>query len=177
MNNTRFLQLLTTFGDTSARPAGTDKITWLGALAVRDLMTSPVHCTDPASTVSSAHLLMRERGVRRLPVVGNGRLVGILTLGDVRGAGPSEVSTLNRSELTYLSEQLKVERAMTREVVTVSADTSLKEAARLMVSRKIGGLPVVSAAGQVVGILTESDLFKALVQLLEIDELEPRPVA
>lgn len=154
-----------------------DKISWLGALRVRDIMSSPAICTDPRSSVTSAHLLMREHGIRRLPVVEDRRLVGIITLGDVRGALPSEVSSLNHSELRYLAEQLKVGTAMTRKVATVAADASLKEAARMLGRGKIGGLPVLSAAGSVVGVVTESDIFKALVELLEIDEhgLLPHP--
>ncbi len=156
---------------------GRDKISWLGALQVRDLMSAPAVCTDPSSALTAAHLLMREHNLRRLPVVENGRLVGILTLGDVRGAGPSEVSTLNRTELGYLTEQLKVERAMSREVVTTAPDSSLKEAARLMVQHRVSGLPVVSPAGELMGVVTESDIFKTMVDLLELDEQLAEPSA
>jgi CBS domain-containing protein len=83
----------------------------------------------------------------------------------VRGASPSEATTLNLFELSYLMDQLKVERVMTRQVITVTPDTSLAETARLMLENKISGLPVVSAEGRVVGVVTESDIFRVLVAL------------
>jgi acetoin utilization protein AcuB len=152
------------------RAAGRDKIAWLGSLRVRDIMSSPAICIDPESSVTSARLLLRERNIRRLPVLADRKLVGILTLGDVRGALPSEVTSLDRSELHYLTEQVRVERVMTQPVVTVDPDVSLKDAARLMIEHRISGVPVVSPAQEVVGMLTESDIFKTLVELLEIDE-------
>lgn len=139
------------------------------SVRVGDIMSSPVICIDSQTSVPAAHLLMKEHGIRRLPVVDDGRLVGIITLGDVRGALPSEATTLNRFELPYLMEQLKVDRVMTRGVITVTEETGVVEAARLMVKNKLSGLPVVSADGQVVGMVTESDLFLVLVELLEPD--------
>lgn len=149
------------------------KVSWLRWIKVRDIMSSPVICIDSKSSVTSAQLLMQEHAIRRLPVVDEGRLVGIITLNDVRGALPSEATTLNRSELEYLTEQLKVERVMRREVATTTEETSLKDVARLMAQHKISGLPVVSASGIVVGMVTESDIFKVLVDLLELDEPTP----
>ena len=175
MNNPRLRSIIANLAALGGGPTrGNDKVTWLGSLKVQDIMSSPAICVDPGASVTSAHLLMREHNIRRLPVVDDGKLVGIITLGDVRGALPSEVTTLNRSELNYLSEQLKTERVMTRSVITVTADMSLKDAARLMTRNKISGVPVLSPAGEVAGVVTESDIFKTLVELLEMDE--PAPV-
>jgi CBS domain-containing protein len=135
------------------------------SIRVRDIMSSPAIVIDSQSSLPAAHLLMKEHGIRRLPVVDDGKLVGIITLGDVRGASPSEATTLNLFELSYLMDQLKVERVMTRQVITVTPDTSLAETARLMLENKISGLPVVSAEGRVVGVVTESDIFRVLVAL------------
>ncbi len=143
---------------------------WLGSLRVGELMGQPAICVDSQIRLTDARQVMSEHAVRRLPVVDDGRLVGILTLGDVRGAWPSEVTTLNRFELDYLINQVKVERAMTREVIAVTPETSLVDAARLMIEHKIGGLPVLSDGGHVVGVVTESDIFRALVSLIEIDD-------
>lgn len=137
-------------------------------IRVREVMSSPAVCIDSLSDIPSAHLLMLDTGVRRLPVVDDGELVGIITLGDVRGASPSEVSSLNRSELDYLTHQIKVQRIMSRDVVTVTPDTSLAEAAQLMIERRISGLPVVSEAGRVVGMITESDIFRTLIEVLQM---------
>lgn len=135
-------------------------------IRVGDVMSSPAVCIDSQSDIPSAHLLMRETGVRRLPVVDDGELVGILTLGDVRGASPSEVSSLNRSELDYLTHQIRVQRVMSHDVVTVTPDTPLGDTAQLMIERKISGLPVVSEEGRVVGMITESDIFRTLIEML-----------
>ncbi len=153
----------------TVRETRESKTSWLGSLLVGEVMTHPAICVEPETQLPAARLLMTEQAIRRLPVVDDGRLVGILTLGDVRGAWASEVSTLNRSELDYLMYQVKVERVMTREPITVSPDTPLMEAARLMIDHKIGGLPVLSDTGQVVGVVTESDVFRTLVELVEID--------
>jgi CBS domain-containing protein len=143
---------------------------------IADIMSSPVVCVDRHTSLPEAHLLMKDYGIRRLPVLDDGQLVGILTLGDVRGASPSEVTPLNRLELSYLAEQIKVERVMKPEVVTVTEDTSLTEAAHLMLDNKISGLPVLSDTGQVVGMVTESDLFLALVELAERVERDRAPL-
>jgi len=94
----------------------------------------------------------------------NGHLVGIVTLGDVREASPSDATSLSIFELNYLLARLTVDKIMTRKVITVTPDTPIYEAARLMLEHKIGGLPVVEN-GRVVGIITESDIFKMVVRL------------
>jgi CBS domain-containing protein len=135
-------------------------------------MTSPAISVDSQTSVPEALLLMKERGIRRLPVIDDRQLVGIVTLGDLRGAMPSEATTLNRSELAYLMDQVKVERVMTRKVITVTEDTSIAQAARLILENKIGGLPVLSADGLVVGMVTESDLLRVLARMIEKEEAE-----
>lgn len=139
---------------------------WWRAVRVRDIMSHPVICVDSLTTVTDAHTLMKERKIRRLPVIDDGKLVGMLTQGDVRGAMPSEVTTLNRTEQEYLIKQLKVERVMAREIVVASEEMSLADAARLLVQYKIGGLPVLTA-DKVVGMVTESDIFGVVVAMFD----------
>lgn len=136
----------------------------LDSVKVKDWMTSPVRCISPNTPISSAHQLMKEYGIRRLPVLDDGELVGIVTIGDIREASPSDATTLSIWELNYLWAQLTVGKIMTREVVTVSPDTPIIDAAELMLEHKISGLPVIDAGGTLVGILTESDIFKMLVK-------------
>ncbi len=142
---------------------------WLASLRVGELMGQPAVCVDSRTSLREARRLMKEHGVRRLPVVADGRLVGIVTLGDIRGAWPSEVTTLNRSELDYLINEVPVERVMNRDVITVIPGTRLVEAARLMIDHQIGGLPVLSGEGRVLGVITESDIFRALDSLVDLD--------
>ena len=145
------------------------KISWLAVLRVGELMTRPAICVSSETSLGEARQLMKQHAFRRLPVVDEGKLVGILTLEDVRGAWPSEITTLNRFEQDYLIRQVKVERVMNREVITVAPEARLVKAARLMIDHKIGALPVVSRQGQVIGIVTESDIFRALVALMDAD--------
>lgn len=130
---------------------------------VRDWMTPDPITIVPKTTLPEAHQLMKESHIRRLPVVDQGRLVGIVTLGDVREAQPSDATSLSIYELNYLLSKLTVDKIMTRDPLTISPDASVRDAARIMLDRKIGGLPVMEA-GRLVGIITESDIFRVLAQ-------------
>lgn len=130
---------------------------------VRDWMTPNPITIQPKTTLPEAHKLMQEAHIRRLPVVDHGRLVGIITLGDVREASPSDATTLSIYELNYLLSKLAVEKIMTREPLTIAPDATIRQAAGLMLENKIGGLPVVQN-DRVIGIITESDIFRVLAQ-------------
>lgn len=134
-------------------------------MIVKDWMSSSVETVSPATPISEAHQIMKVKNVRRLPVLEDGRLVGIITIGDVREASPSDATTLSIWELNYLWAQLTVERIMTRKVLTISPDAPIIKAAQTMLEHKVSGLPVVDESGKVVGIITESDIFRMLVKL------------
>lgn len=133
---------------------------------VSDIMTSPAVVVGPDTSVPAAIALMREKAIRHLPVVENGRLVGIISRGDLREVSFSEAVNADTYELHFLLNRVKVGRLMTRKVFTVTPDAPLVHAAELMTDNKIAGLPVVDEAGSVVGIITESDLLKTLVRHL-----------
>jgi acetoin utilization protein AcuB len=126
-------------------------------------MTTGVRVVPPETLVSEAHVLMVRLGIRRLPVVEHGRVVGIVTLGDLRQAQLSPATSLSGYELNYLLAQLSVGQVMTRHPLTVTPETPIRVAAGVLLARKIRGLPVVDSTGQPVGIITESDLFRALL--------------
>ena len=107
---------------------------------------------------------MTENSIRHLPVVCEGQLVGIVTLGDIRGAEPSGATSLNIWEVNYLLSQLRVDEIMTPRPVTISVDDTLGEAAQLMLQHRIGGLPVVDRHGALAGIITECDIFRLVVE-------------
>lgn len=134
---------------------------------VQDWMTPDPITIDPRTTVPEAGRLMKECNIRRLPVVEAGRLVGIVTLGDIREASPSDATSLSIYELNYLIARLTVGEIMSRDPISIAPDTSIEAAARLMLEHKIGGLPVVDGS-KVVGIITESDIFRLLVTEGEI---------
>lgn len=141
---------------------------------VRHWMTQNPITIDSKTTLPEAHKLMCELQIRRLPVVERGRLVGIVTLGDLRQAEPSETDLLRQFEMKDLLSKQTVEKIMTWEPITVLPEMTLRQAARLMLNYKIAGLPVVEN-DELVGIITESDIFRAMVQRLTCEGVEKAP--
>jgi acetoin utilization protein AcuB len=127
---------------------------------------NPITITRDTS-LDDALRLMREKNVRRLPVLDKkGRLVGIVSDKDLYLASPSSATSLDMFELRYLLSRLTMDRIMSKPVITVTPSTPLEEAGRIMRDKKIGGLPVVDDDGNLVGMITESDLFGVFVELL-----------
>ncbi|AEJ18582.1 CBS and ACT domain-containing protein [Gracilinema caldarium] len=125
---------------------------------------NPVTVT-PDVSVPEAQAIMRREKIRRLPVLDKqGKLVGIVTSLDLIHASPSPATSLDMYELHYLLSKLKVESVMTKNVITVSEDLPIEEAARIMADNNISGLPVMRNT-ILVGIITESDLFKLFIEL------------
>jgi CBS domain-containing protein len=137
-------------------------------MLVRDKMHGEVVTITPDQSLRTARERMRQHGVRRLPVVEHGRLVGIITDRDVRQAWASPATSLSVHELLYLLERVTVAEVMTWKTVTVTPDTPLVEAARLLHDHKVGGLPVVEG-GAVVGMITGTDLLEAFIEMSEAD--------
>lgn len=131
---------------------------------VRDWMTTAVITVSPQTTLPEAHRIMTGRRIRRLPVVEDDRLVGIVTRGDIRGAEASDASSLSIWELNYLLARLKVGEIMTPDPITIAPDATIAQAAGIMLQHKISGLPVVDADGRVIGIITESDIFRLVAR-------------
>jgi acetoin utilization protein AcuB len=135
-------------------------------MLVRERMSQKPITITPDVSVTDALRLMHERKIRRLPVVdSHSKLVGIVSDQDLLYASPSPVSSLSVWEMNYLLAKLKIEEVMTHKVITITEDTPLEEAARIMADNKIGGLPVVRG-DKLVGIVTETDLFKIFLELL-----------
>ena len=131
---------------------------------VQEWMTPDPITATPATTLPQAHRLLMENRIRRLPIVENGKVVGIVTRGDIRGAQPSDATSLTIWEMNYLLSELKLKSLMTPRPITVRDDATIAEAANLMLRHKISGLPVVDAEGTLVGIITESDIFRLVVR-------------
>jgi acetoin utilization protein AcuB len=136
-------------------------------MLVKERMTSPALTVTPDTTFQDALKLMRDHRFRRIPVVDHeGKLIGIVSERDLLHASPSPATSLSVWEVNYLLWKLKVADIMTHHVITISQDAPIEDAANLMVTRKIGGLPVVNNACQVVGVITETDIFKAFAEML-----------
>jgi acetoin utilization protein AcuB/CBS domain-containing protein len=135
---------------------------------IRFWMRAPAVTINTNAPVSEALALMREHDVRRLPVtIDTGELRGIITQGDIRGADILRVAGFDPVDIAAGLHHVKVDEVMSQDPLTVMPGTGLREAALLMIENKIGGLPVVDDDNNVVGIITESDLFEALLQRLD----------
>lgn len=143
----------------------------LEGILVRQWMTDNVINVSSDTQITVAHQIMKKNKIRRLPVVDNDKLVGIVTIGDVREASPSASTTLSIWELNYLWSQLKVADVMTKRVMSVGPDDPLINAAKIMLDHKISGVPVVDD-DLVVGVITESDIFRMLVRSYDRSETE-----
>ncbi len=121
---------------------------------------------SPDTSVPDALRLMRDKSVRRLPVVyGKGKLVGIVSDKDLLHASPSPATSLSIWEITDLLSKLKVMKVMSKDVITVQDEAPVEEAALIMVDRRVGGLPVMQGE-KLVGVITETDLFRLLLEML-----------
>ncbi|MDJ0756274.1 MAG: CBS domain-containing protein [Ardenticatenaceae bacterium] len=130
---------------------------------VRDWMTAPPITIEPKTKLPDAHRLMKTRNIRRLPVIKGSKIVGMVTLGDVRGAEPSNATSLSIWEMNYLVAKLEVREFMTKDIITIFDDQTIEEAAQLMMENRISGLPVVNRQNKLVGMITESDIFRLVV--------------
>ncbi|HPU01086.1 MAG TPA: CBS domain-containing protein [Bacillota bacterium] len=135
---------------------------------VRDYMALDPVIVAPEDTLGRALELMKKHSIRRLPVMSKGKLVGLVTENDLMRAYPSSATSLSVWEVNYLFPKIKIKDIMTREIYTVTPDTILEEAALIMQEKHISTLPVLEN-NRLVGIITESDLFKAFIDVLGLN--------
>jgi acetoin utilization protein AcuB len=138
-------------------------------MLVRDWMTADPQTVTAATPVMEAMQRLRDGGYRRLPVVREGKLVGIVTDRDLKEATPSKATSLSVYELNYLLSKLTIKDVMTAPVMTIGPDDAIEEAALVMETHRVSGLPVVDH-GKLVGILTITDLLRAFVRFLGLRE-------
>ena len=142
-------------------------------MLVMDRMSIDLVTVTPETTFPEAFQLIREKGVRHLPVVDRGKLVGVVARTDLLHASPSMATTLSVFEMNFLLANLHVREVMSAPPVTVSEDAPLEEAARVMVENKIGCLPVMRD-GELAGLITETDIFEVFVEILGGEEASLR---
>lgn len=131
-------------------------------MKVKNWITKEVIAVSPEMSVKEAFGLMKSLGIRHLPVTKEGRLKGIVTDRDLRRPKLSEVFK-TWHELYRINDEIQVEDIMVSPVITVGEEASIQEAARLMVEKRIGALPVIDSKEKMVGIITESDILRAFV--------------
>jgi len=136
-------------------------------MLVREKMTpNPITITKE-TTIANALQLMRDNKIRRLPVMEGARLAGIVTDRDLSEVSPSPATSLSMHELNYLLSKTKIGSILPKNhnIITISPDAFLEEAALLMRDNKIGGIPVVEN-GELVGIITETNIFDAFIEIM-----------
>jgi acetoin utilization protein AcuB len=134
-------------------------------MIVREVMTGAVITAPPWMPILEARNLMVKERIRHLPVrAPHGELLGIITDRDIRLNLPSQATSLSVWEINHLLAKLTVDEIMTQVVITVGPDIPAREAARLMIERQIGAMPVVDG-GCLVGIVTETDLLRAFIRI------------
>lgn len=132
---------------------------------VGERMSSPVISVSPETPIHDALVMFKKEHIRRAPVIKDGKMLGIVSERDLLNASPSPVTSLSVWEMNYLMSKVTVKQVMTKKVKCLDADTPIEEAARLMADSKIGGMPVMRS-GMIVGMITETDLFKTFLELM-----------
>lgn len=140
---------------------------------INRMTKNPMTVTADTKVDEVAHL-MKKHNFRRLPVVDDGKLVGFLSDNDLMRVAPSSATTLSRYEINSLLAKICVRDIMKKDVVSVNVDATIEEAALIMYKNKIGGMPVVSNMGAVVGVITETDIFKTFVDVMGLADGKTR---
>ena len=136
---------------------------------VADCMTKNPVTIRPDAGMDEAEKLMDEGHFRRLPVVEDGKLVGFFTNRDLLRASPSSATTSDRHEVRTLLAKIKVADVMQKNVISVTDTMTIEEAALILERKKIGGLPVLSEGGDLVGIISSTDIFRAFTFVMGLD--------
>jgi len=134
-------------------------------MLVKNWMSKNVITVYVDDTMQDAMKLLKEHDIRMLPVMKKNRLVGIVTDRDLKQASASDATTLEVHELLYLLTKIKVKDIMTKDPITVPPDYTVEETAQVLLENKISGAPVVDDSGQIVGTITQTDLFRVLISL------------
>ena len=134
-------------------------------MSVKDFMTKELVVVDPQTKIFDAVDLMKKYEIHRLPVVENNSLIGLITEGTIQAAMPSQATSLSVFEINYLLNKTTVNDVMIRDVQTIAPNDLLEDAIYLMRKKNIGVLPVVDMRENLVGIITNNDIFDAFLKI------------
>lgn len=145
-------------------------------MKVRDRMSKQLRTVGMDSSVTAAFSLMKENNIRRLPVMDKDKVVGIITITDLNQASPSLATTLSIHELNYLLAKTKIKDILPKKqkLITIGPNNYIETAAKLMRENKVSGLPVVDEHEKLVGIVTETDIFDAFIDILGVKRTHTR---
>jgi acetoin utilization protein AcuB len=152
-------------------------------MLVKNWMSKPAITIDIDAFMNDAIKLLKNHNIKMLPVMEKGRLVGIVTDRDLKRASASDATTLEIHELLYLISKIKIKEIMTKKPITVPEDYTVEETAEVLLKHNISGVPVVDQHHNVVGTITQNDIFRILISLTGAEkkgiqfgiEVEDRP--
>lgn len=141
---------------------------------VANKMTRNPITIEPDMPVTKAAGIMKSHKINRLPVIDHGKLVGLVSDGDISRISPSPATTLSQYEISSLLDRMKVKEIMSKRVIAINEDATLEEAASLMERNNISGLPVVSSVGAVIGVITARDILRAFINIMGLADGKTR---
>jgi acetoin utilization protein AcuB len=141
-------------------------------MLVQDWMSSKIITVEHDASIMKASKLMKQNGIQHLPVLKDKRLIGIISDRDLKEAQPSDATALDIYELYYLLDELKVKKVMSRNLFTITGGESVEKASAIMLKHNISALPVVNSEGELQGIITKGDVFRAFVSISGIYQAE-----
>ena len=139
-------------------------------MLIKDWMATAVLTVDANTSVMRATRIMKENNIRRLPVLSQGRLVGVVTDRDLKEASPSSTSDIDIHEMYYLLSEMKIKDVMTDKCITLNQDDSLEKAAMVMLNEKISGIMILDDDGNLVGLLSETDILRGFIHATGIQD-------
>jgi acetoin utilization protein AcuB len=141
-------------------------------MPVQDWMSKDLITVDEDASIMKASKLMKQNGIRHLPVLRKGRLMGIVSDRELKEAQPSKATTLDIHEMYYLLDKITVKSLMSKQLFTITPGETVEKAAAVMLKRNISSLPVVGPRGALQGIITKGDVFRAFVSISGINQAE-----
>ena len=152
-------------------------------MLVKNWMSKPAITIDADASMHDAIKLLKDHNIKMLPVMAKGNLVGIVTDRDIKRASASDATSLEIHELLYLISKIKIREIMTKDPITVPQDYTVEETAEILLKHNISGVPVVDQFSDVIGTITQNDIFRILISLTGAEkrgiqfgvEVEDRP--
>ena len=138
-------------------------------MLVKHWMSKQVITIDANDSMNNAIHLLKKHNIKMLPVMKQGKLVGIVTDRDLKSASASEATSLEIHELLYLISKIKIKEIMTKNPITVPLDYTIEETAEILLKHKISGVPVIDHFGAIVGTITQNDIFRTIISLTGVE--------
>ncbi len=134
-------------------------------MLVKNWMSKPAITVDENDSMNDAIKLLKKHDIKMLPVMKKGKLVGIVTDRDLKRASASEATSLEIHELLYLISNIKLKEIMTKNPITIPFDYTIEETAEILLKHKISGAPVIDPYGDILGAITQNDVFRVIISL------------